>query len=143
LDEPTSGLDPESVQAVNALITALAKDAGTTVFLCTHQLRYAQDLCNSYGILDKGRLLASGNLETLCDTIGCHIKAGFRLTEGDTLEGFAAENGWWQTEILREEEMPRLLKKVIEDGHDIFEARLMKPTLEDVYFAYVNREEVQ
>ena len=41
LDEPTSGLDPESAQNVNSLIKELAIN-GTTVFLCTHQLRYAQ-----------------------------------------------------------------------------------------------------
>jgi ABC-2 type transport system ATP-binding protein len=143
LDEPTSGLDPESAQTVNELITALAKNAGTTVFLCTHQLRYAQDLCSGYGILDKGRLLAAGDLQTLCDAIGCHIRAGFRLADGDTLEGYHAENGWWQTEVLREEEMPKLLKEIIDGGHDVFEARLIKPTLEDVYFEYTERQEAQ
>ena len=42
LDEPTSGLDPENAQSVNNLIKSLAHDKGTTVFLCTHQLRYAE-----------------------------------------------------------------------------------------------------
>jgi len=142
LDEPTSGLDPESSQAVNALITSLAKNAGTTVFLCTHQLRYAQDICDSYGIIDKGNLLASGDFTTLCEDINCHIKAGFRLSEGDTLEGFTSENGWWQTAVKSELEMPKMLRQVIEAGHDVFEARLVKPTLEDVYFGYVERQEV-
>ena len=41
LDEPTSGLDPESAQNVNTLIQELA-EGGTTIFLCTHQLRIAQ-----------------------------------------------------------------------------------------------------
>ena len=143
LDEPTSGLDPESAQSVNELITELARNEGTTVFLCTHQLRYAQDICSSYGILNKGKLLAAGDLQTLCDEIGCHIKAGFRLTEEDTLEGFHKENGWWQTELLREEEMPILLKQVVNNGHAVFEARMIKPTLEEVYFGYVERQEAQ
>lgn len=137
LDEPTSGLDPESSQTVNSLITELASNAGTTVFLCTHQLRYAQDLCSSYGILSKGSLLASGDFQTLCDDIGCRIKAGFRLTEGELLDGFKLEDGWWQTDILREDEMPRLLKKIIDDGHNVYEARLIRPSLEEVYFKYV------
>ena len=41
LDEPTSGLDPESAQNVNQMIHNLARKEGITVFLCTHQLRYA------------------------------------------------------------------------------------------------------
>lgn len=143
LDEPTSGLDPESAQAVNTLITALAQNSGTTVFLCTHQLRYAQDLCSSYGILEKGKLLAAGDLQTLCDSIGCRMKAGLRLAEGNTIEGFTLEDGWWQTEVLREQEMPRLIKQAVEGGHDVFEARLIKPTLEDVYFKYTERQEGQ
>ena len=56
LDEPTSGLDPESAQNVNRLIRELAGEQGTTIFLCTHQLRYAQEICNRYGLIDEGRL---------------------------------------------------------------------------------------
>ncbi len=143
LDEPTSGLDPESSQSVNELISELAKNVGTTVFLCTHQLRYAQDLCSGYGILNRGELLASGDLQSLCDDIGCHIKAGFRLPAGDMLEGFNLENGWWQTDVLREDEMPKLLKQVVDGGHSVFEARLIQPTLEEVYFGYVERQEAR
>ncbi|MGX8711369.1 ABC transporter ATP-binding protein [Caproiciproducens sp. R1] len=141
LDEPTSGLDPESAQAVNSMITDLAGSAGTTVFLCTHQLRYAQDICDSYGIVDKGRLIAGGSLEALCSEIGCRIKAAFRLPEGDSLDGFDAADGWWQTELEREDQMPKLLKTVVESGHDVFEARLVKPTLEDIYFEYLKHQE--
>ena len=63
LDEPTSGLDPENAQNVNELIAKLAKDQGTTIFLCTHQLRYAQEICTRYGLMDGGRLLAAGTLD--------------------------------------------------------------------------------
>ncbi len=141
LDEPTSGLDPESAQTVNTMITDLAGNSGTTVFLCTHQLRYAQDICDSYGIVDKGRLIAGGSLEALCGEIGCRIQAAFRLPEGDSLDGFDAADGWWQTELDREDQMPKLLKTVVESGHDVFEARLVKPTLEDIYFQYLKHQE--
>lgn len=73
LDEPTSGLDPESAKNVNRLIRRLAKEEGITVFLCTHQLRYAQEICTRYGLMEEGRLLAMGTLEELrrqvCPTI--------------------------------------------------------------------------
>lgn len=141
LDEPTSGLDPESAQTVNSMITDLAGNTGTTVFLCTHQLRYAQDICDSYGIVDKGRLIAGGSLEALCSEIGCRIKAAFCLPEGDSLDGFDADGGWWRTELEREDQMPKLLKTVVESGHDVFEACLVKPTLEDIYFEYLKRQE--
>lgn len=138
LDEPTSGLDPESAQSVNEMISSLAHEEGVTVFLCTHQLRYAQDLCERYGIIEKGTLLACGNLETLSKNAEIHLKAALRMRKGDAPEGFEQKgNDWWQTEILQEDEMPGLIKKLISDGHDIYEAQIVKPTLEDIYFRYV------
>lgn len=65
LDEPTSGLDPESAQNVNQIIHNLACKEGITVFLCTHQLRYAQEICTRYGMIDQGTLLASGTIDEL------------------------------------------------------------------------------
>ena len=44
LDEPTSGLDPQNVINVMSVIQKLAQDKGGTVFWCTQQLRYAQEL---------------------------------------------------------------------------------------------------
>ena len=54
LDEPTSGLDPESAQNVNRLIRDLAVKENVTIFLCTHQLRYAQEICTRYGLIEEG-----------------------------------------------------------------------------------------
>ncbi|NLW71116.1 MAG: ABC transporter ATP-binding protein [Eubacteriaceae bacterium] len=73
LDEPTSGLDPESSQNVNSMITELAAK-GTTVFLCTHQLRYAREICTSYGLMNRGALLAAGSFEELSGMVSPGIK---------------------------------------------------------------------
>src|SRR5699024_8744650 len=53
LDEPTSCLDPESAQNVNQMIQNLARKEGVTIFLCTHQLRYAQEICTRYGLIEQ------------------------------------------------------------------------------------------
>lgn len=141
LDEPTSGLDPESAQSVNDLIVSQAREEGVTVFLCTHQLRYAQDICERYGIIEKGTLLACGNLETLGKSAQLYRKAALRVSEGDELKDFErGADGWWRTNLLQEDEMPRLLKDLIADGHNIYEARILTPTLEDIYFRYVRSE---
>lgn len=139
LDEPTSGLDPENAKAVNRLIALMAQKEGVTVFLCTHQLRYAQDICRRYGILEGGELLAFGTLESMSKSAQIYRKAAIRVKDGDALEDFEkAENGWWQADLLREEDMPLLLKKLVDGGHEIYEARIVSPTLEDVYFRYIS-----
>ena len=63
LDEPTSGLDPESAQQVHALIRNLAEEKGVTIFLCTHQLRYAQEICTRYGLMSEGRPVSYTHLD--------------------------------------------------------------------------------
>lgn len=134
LDEPTSGLDPESAQAVNELIAKLAKKDGATVFLCTHQLRYAQDICDSYGIIQKGRLLLSGDFDTLAREMDCRMKADIRLGGESRPEGFEEHEGWWRTDVLSENEMPKLIRQLVDAGEEIYEAKLTRPTLEEIYF---------
>ena len=54
LDEPTSGLDPENALNVLKLIKELAEENEVTIFLCTHQLKYAEDICTLYGFINNG-----------------------------------------------------------------------------------------
>lgn len=142
LDEPTSGLDPESAQAVNEMISTLAKKSGVTVFLCTHQLRYAQDLCTTYGILYRGQMILQGDFAALCEGAGCHIKAGIRTEPEQTLHGFVKNGEYWETEIASEAEMPAILRDLVAQDIPVFEARLIRPTLEDVYFSCLQGQEV-
>lgn len=88
LDEPTSGLDPESAAIVNRMIAAMAREEGVTVLLCTHQLRYAADICSDFAILEHGRLQAAGTLPALVEASGVRPTASFRVAEGaDVPEG--------------------------------------------------------
>lgn len=142
LDEPTNGLDPESVLHVNAMMARLAQNEGVTIFLCTHQLRYAQDLCDSYGILSKGKMLACGDLESLSKEVGMPLRARFRLREGQVPDWLERQDGgWWIAEIAEQEEMPRMLKRLVSSGFDVFEAQLVRPTIENIYFSLVEWKE--
>jgi ABC-2 type transport system ATP-binding protein len=64
LDEPTSGLDPRSARLVKDLLVALV-DRGHTVFLTTHVLEIAQQLCHRVGIVTAGQMVAIGTLDDL------------------------------------------------------------------------------
>ncbi|HTD76463.1 MAG TPA: ABC transporter ATP-binding protein [Chloroflexota bacterium] len=64
LDEPTSGLDPRSARLVKDLLVALV-GRGHTVFLSTHVLEIAEQLCHRVGIIDQGRVVATGTLDEL------------------------------------------------------------------------------
>ncbi|MFC1981053.1 ATP-binding cassette domain-containing protein [Chloroflexota bacterium] len=64
LDEPTSGLDPKGINQLLKLITDMPK-MGTTVVLSSHQLYQVQKVCNSVGILSKGKMVIEGSLDEL------------------------------------------------------------------------------
>jgi ABC-2 type transport system ATP-binding protein len=57
MDEPTRGLDAHVARGIRALVAELAKQ-GTTVFLTTHYMEEADQLCHRVAILDLGRIVA-------------------------------------------------------------------------------------
>ena len=64
LDDPMVGMDPQGALALRRLLTGLAA-SGVTIFLSTHSLGVAEELCDRIGILDAGRLIAIGSLHEL------------------------------------------------------------------------------
>jgi len=59
VDEPMVGMDPKGSRTLKDLFRALAAD-GTTVFLSTHSISVAEEICHRIGIIQKGRLIACG-----------------------------------------------------------------------------------
>jgi ABC-2 type transport system ATP-binding protein/sodium transport system ATP-binding protein len=70
LDEPTVGLDVVATQDVIRYIAHL-KSEGKAVILSTHHLDEAERLCNRFGLLHEGRLVAEGTLAELRAASGC------------------------------------------------------------------------
>jgi len=64
LDEPLSGLDPRTQRFVNQWISSRSTE-GTTVFLSTHNLDIAQEYASKIAIIDRGRIVAMGELDSL------------------------------------------------------------------------------
>jgi len=65
LDEPTLGLDPEATKRMSNLIMTLAKEKNMTVVLSTHLLHQAQKICDRFGIMINGKMVAQGTLDEL------------------------------------------------------------------------------
>ena len=63
-DEPTVGLDPKSIRKFKTLLRSMAQD-GTAVFMCTHILDMAEKLCDTLGIIFKGKLIAHGSVKDI------------------------------------------------------------------------------
>ena len=142
LDEPTSGLDPESAQNVNRLIRNMAKQEGVTIFLCTHQLRYAQEICTKYGLIEEGKLLAEGTLDQLRKKVkpGAAVKIyADNVPKGTSLQEIGTHQ--YETVIRSDDEIPKIVRNIVEGGGDIYSVTAQRPSLEDIYFALTTREE--
>ncbi|KAF5434250.1 ABC-2 type transport system ATP-binding protein [Candidatus Methanophagaceae archaeon] len=66
MDEPTKSLDPGAAQHLREFIKErLVKDQGKTVFLSTHHLGEAEELCDRIALINKGGIKACGTLSEL------------------------------------------------------------------------------
>jgi len=79
VDEPMVGLDPAAVKMVKDLFRDLAA-TGKTLFMSTHTLSVAENLCDRIGIIDRGKIIALGTVDELKQTAN--------LREGDLEEVF-------------------------------------------------------
>ena len=141
LDEPTSGLDPESAQQVHALIRNLAEEKGVTIFLCTHQLRYAQEICTRYGLMSEGRLLALGSLTELRAQTGASLTVQLQ-TEAipEELKKFRTKENYLEIPIPSEDAIPGLVRQAVSRGAEIYQVFARQPSLEDIYFTLTAKE---
>ncbi len=85
VDEPLVGLDPRSARIVKDLFVAQAR-SGVAVLMSTHLLSIAEELADTIGIVDRGRMLANGTLAELRERSQMHgpLEDLFlKLTGGD------------------------------------------------------------
>ncbi|MGH9108832.1 MAG: ABC transporter ATP-binding protein [Acidimicrobiales bacterium] len=84
LDEPTSALDPIGRVDVREIVRGI-RQRGATVFLNTHLLEEAEQVCDRVTVIDRGRVVATGSLDEL---------RGERTSVRMRVSGLA--DGWWQ-----------------------------------------------
>ncbi len=69
VDEPLVGLDPKGARLIKRIFNELRRD-GLTVFMSTHTLAIAEELCDRIGIIQRGKLLAEGTVNELKELAG-------------------------------------------------------------------------
>ncbi len=65
IDEPMVGLDPRAAELVKKLFRQIAHEQGGAVFMSTHTLEVAEQVCDRVGIIDHGRMIACGTMDEL------------------------------------------------------------------------------
>jgi ABC-2 type transport system ATP-binding protein len=102
LDEPTIGLDPKSARETRKLIRSLVTD-GVTIFLTTHYMFEAEELCGRIAVLSRGRIVARDTVAGLRRLVG-----GDRTVE---VEAYGFDEG----EVARLKRLPGVSRIVSEE----------------------------
>jgi ABC-2 type transport system ATP-binding protein len=155
LDEPTLGLDPQTRARVWSYLRDLNQKEGITMFLTTHYMEEADDLCHRVAIIDHGDIKTLGPPEELKDEIGgdC-IKIGFseeRLIGENARVETASQVLQGQPHIQRietladsvavyvdrgEEIMPQIIELLRQKGITVKTITLSRPSLQDVFLKH-------
>jgi ABC-2 type transport system ATP-binding protein len=153
LDEPTIGLDPKSARETRKLVRSLVVD-GVTIFLTTHYMFEAEELCQKLAILSKGRIVARDTVDNLRQLVGGDRTLEAEAYGFDDREMEALRHLPGVSKIVTEEFGPvsRLTMRVRtgeilpEDVRDVLpnhpelSVRERRTSLEDVYLDLVEEE---
>lgn len=141
LDEPTTGFDPAARREAWGMIEGL-KQLGKTVVLTTHYMDEAQHLADRLLIIRSGEIVASGTADELTRGLDHSSVISFRLPQGTTADELASVV---QTQITTsgvlasltsdrpQRELYRLTRWAEEQGAELGELTVQRPTLEDVF----------
>jgi ABC-2 type transport system ATP-binding protein len=149
LDEPTAGLDPEASEEVRGLIQKLSGE-GRTIFLSTHNLAEAEQLCHRIAIF-RTRLLALDTpqnlrqqrfhrrvivkLENISENL---IEVLKKLTLVKSLQ---QEGNRLRIELDdTEKNLPVLVQNIVQSGGRILEVNEERHSLEEIYLNLVREE---
>ena len=145
LDEPASGLDPRARIELKLLLKELSK-MGKTLLVSSHILPELADFCNKVGIIEQGRLLASGSVKSILaqaslDRYRLRIRVLQRSEEvlkvleeqlqPTDLE--AQEDGFLLTTTVGLEGQADLIERLVRDGFRPVEFTQLKTDLEQIF----------
>jgi fluoroquinolone transport system ATP-binding protein len=129
LDEPISGLDPASARNIKDIIMSKKKE-DTTVFLTTHNMNVAEELC------DRIALINNGEIVTIDTPRNLKIKYGKRAVEVEYLHEGAAKK---ETLLLDREEDKKHFSELFADDK-IERVHSQEATLETVFLKLTGME---
>lgn len=128
IDEPTMGLDPGTAKSIKSIIRK-KKEEGTTIFLTTHDMYVADELCDRVAFIVDGKIIETDSPKNL------KLKYGRPVVTVEYLE---------KSELLTKSfSLTDSDKKELQNfigAHDIKTIHSDEPTLEDIFIKLTGRE---
>jgi ABC-2 type transport system ATP-binding protein len=150
LDEPTVGIDPQSRRSILDGILAL-RDQGMTLLYTTHYMAEAQELSDRIGIIDHGKMIATGTNDELVKIVGeeTHVELSVDHYLEGMVQRWAEVQGVTTAMVVDDhavllvvdanEVLPRLFEAAAAAGARITEVNVTEPNLEMVFLHLTGR----
>ncbi len=150
LDEPASGLDPRARVELRELLKELSR-MGKTIIISSHILTELTEMCSHIGIIERGRLLATGRVSDILGSLNQHLrivrlKLGPLNTDNSIIQNFLATGpnvrcvkpletaGEWEVQVEgNEPELHALLRYYIGRNAPIYSFSEQPVNLEDAF----------
>lgn len=129
LDEPTTGLDPSIASIIKDIIREQNKK-GVTVFLTTHNMHIAEELC------DRVAFIVDGDIKLIDSPKNLKLQYGDKLVEVEYTENGEVKKETFSTVLVEDK---KRLQEVIQN-HEIQTMHTKEATLEEIFIKVTGRE---
>jgi ABC-2 type transport system ATP-binding protein len=156
LDEPTTGIDVASARQIRTLLKTLNQE-GVTIFLTTHYIEEAERLCDRIAFIVQGQIVRTGTVAELMSSIQQHHILQVAFEQADDPQQLAQDmNAAFPTCTIRvngsntlqiQSPTPLAIMPFMrffeKQGVNIFEAKIITPSLEEVFVQITGIESAQ
>lgn len=152
LDEPTNGLDVEAAFDIRNYIRDYVRETGMTTLLTSHHLYEVEDLCRKIAIIDRGRIVAEGGIESVKSRFNLPDIAKLMLDSYNGLESIkdlpfvysyeVNENGLF-VKLQKGSDSIISLMHILKTGYKkkILDLEIRKASLEEVFMKIVREND--
>ncbi|SHH42812.1 ABC transporter ATP-binding protein [Virgibacillus chiguensis] len=148
LDEPTNGLDPAGIREMRAHIRHLAREENVAVIVSSHLLSEIEQMCDRIGVIKNGEMVTLQQVGAQDNDNLVHQLTVTPITKAKQFiqEEFAlqvVEQDGILSFHCKKEQMPAVIKSLVENNCSIYEANVVNGTLEDQFFELIGENTIE
>lgn len=149
LDEPTLGLDVQTRIAIWDYIRKLREEYRMTIFMTTHYMEEADNLCDRIAIIDHGKIIVTGTPSELKNSVGSDVveltlreveDVSEKLLRIESVKNVVRRGNVYLVQVEDgEAAIPVIIDVLKNHGYSVVKLSLRKPSLDEVYLMYTGR----
>ena len=137
LDEPTNGLDPEGIKEMRELLVELATKEKMAILISSHNLAELDNFCTKVCIIKNGEVIETSEISAIKKE-ACQDLKLFEVDDANRVKNIVKEivvidKNRFKINLPKEE-VPNLIKELVQNNVKIYEAKQEEKTLEDAFF---------